>query len=86
MSDFVHFAMGEYRAYVVGLDGHFVSFEGFTCGDDGEAIAKAQRLLDGHDVELWSGERFVRRLKAAENHDGEAISHEIIDARMVPKK
>jgi hypothetical protein len=27
-----------------------------------EAIAKAKRLLEGHDVELWSGERFVARL------------------------
>jgi hypothetical protein len=44
------------------VDGHFVSFEGFTCRDDGEAIAKARRLLDRHDVELWSGERFVTRL------------------------
>ena len=51
--------MAGYRAYVVGDDGHFVSFEGFACRDDGEAIAKAQRLVDGHDVELWSGERFM---------------------------
>ena len=54
--------MAEYRAYVVGSDGHFVSFEGFTSNNDGEAIFKAKRLVDGHDVELWSGERFVKRL------------------------
>jgi hypothetical protein len=35
--------MADYRAYVVGHDGHFVSFEGFACRDDGEAIAKAKR-------------------------------------------
>jgi hypothetical protein len=51
--------MADYRAYVVGDDGHFVSFERFACRDDGEAIAKAKRSVDGHDVELWSGERFI---------------------------
>ena len=54
--------VNEYRAYVIGDDGHFVSFEGFACRGDDEAIAKAQRLVDGHDVELWNGERFVKRL------------------------
>jgi hypothetical protein len=39
--------MADYRAHVVGDDGHFVSFEGFACRDDGEAIAKVQRLVDG---------------------------------------
>jgi hypothetical protein len=56
------FSMAEYRAYLVGHDGHFVSFEGFASLDDGEAITKAKRLVDGHDVELWSGERFIIRL------------------------
>jgi hypothetical protein len=51
--------MAEYRAYVVGRDGHFVGFEGFACRDDGEAIAKAKRRVADHDVELWSGTRFV---------------------------
>jgi hypothetical protein len=54
--------MADYRAYVVGDDGHFVSFEGFACRDDDKAITTAERLVDGHDVELWSGERFVIRL------------------------
>ena len=54
--------MAEYRAYVIGLDGHFVSFEGFIARDDGDAIDKAMRLVNGRDVELWSGERFVTRL------------------------
>ena len=35
------------------------------CADDAEATAKAKRLVDGHDVELWSGNRLVTRLKAA---------------------
>jgi hypothetical protein len=54
--------MAEYRAYFVGIDGHFVGYEPLVCVDDGEAIIKAKRLVDGHDVELWSGERMVIRL------------------------
>jgi hypothetical protein len=50
--------MAEYRVYTVGIDGHFIS-----CADDVEAIKKVERLVDGHDVELWSGERFVAKLK-----------------------
>jgi hypothetical protein len=54
--------MPEYRAFTVGHDGHFISFEGFGALDDDEAITKAKRLVDGHDVELWSGERFIVKL------------------------
>jgi hypothetical protein len=39
--------MAEYRAYAVGIDGHFVSFEALVCVDDVEAIDKAKRLIDG---------------------------------------
>jgi hypothetical protein len=53
--------MAEYRAYTVGHDGHFVGYEPLVCGGDKEAIEKAKRLVDGHDVEVWSGARFVIR-------------------------
>jgi hypothetical protein len=54
--------MLDYRAYRVGVDGHFVGFEPMICADDAEAIEEAKRLVDGHDVELWSGERHVIRI------------------------
>ena len=54
--------MPDYRAYQVGLDGHFIGFEPLVCSDDTEATEKAQRLVNGHDIELWSGERFIIRL------------------------
>jgi hypothetical protein len=62
----------EYRAYIVGVDGHFIGFEPLICRNDGEAVAKAKRLLDGHDIEIWSGERLVIRLKSRDgsNKDG----------------
>jgi hypothetical protein len=54
--------MGEYRAYTIGVDGHFIGFEPLKCASDAEAIEKAKRLVDGHDIELWSGERLVIRI------------------------
>jgi hypothetical protein len=56
--------VAEYGAYAVGRDGHFNGFEPLICADDAEAIAKAKRLVDGHDIELWSGARLVIRLEA----------------------
>ena len=49
--------MPEYRAFIVGLDGHFSGFEEMFCDDDGKAIERAERPVDGHDVELWNGAR-----------------------------
>jgi hypothetical protein len=54
--------MAEYRAYTVGLDGHFIGSQALICADDAEAIEKAQRFVDGHDIELWSGDRLIIRL------------------------
>jgi hypothetical protein len=49
----------------VGDDEHFVGFEPMICRDDAEAITRARRLLDTHDIEVWSGERLVIRLSPA---------------------
>jgi hypothetical protein len=54
--------MTEYRAYTVGIDGHFIGYQPLVCADDSEAIAKAEGLVDRHDIELWSGDRLVIRL------------------------
>ena len=68
--------MNEYRAYIVGEDGHFASYRAFVSTDDSDAITWAKRLVDGHDVELWSGERFIIRLdhKKIQIHRIEAAS------------
>jgi hypothetical protein len=60
--------MEEYRAYFVGTDGHFVGFEPIVCEDDASAIGKAKCLVDGHDIELWSGPRFVAKLVHERKH------------------
>jgi hypothetical protein len=55
----------EYRAYIVGGDGHISSVRVFVCDTDDEAIAWATQLVgEGHGVELWSGDRFIVRLPA----------------------
>ena len=56
--------MAEYRAYIVGGDGHFVGFEPLVCGDDAEAVEKAKRVFEGKDIELWCGGRLVIRLSS----------------------
>jgi hypothetical protein len=78
--------VADYRAYTVGSDEHFIGYEPLVCADDAAAIERAKRLVEAHDIELWCGERLVKRLTAAGKADGDATSHEVIDGRMVPKR
>ena len=55
------FSVAEYRAYVVGDDGHFIS-RAFACDSDADATTWAKQLVDGHNIELWSGARLVIRI------------------------
>ena len=54
--------MIEYRAYVIGSDGHIVSATGLVCENDEAAIAEARTFLLDQTIEIWSGDRFVIRL------------------------
>jgi hypothetical protein len=42
-------------------------FEPLVCADDAKAIEKAEQLVNGHDVELWSGARLVVVLQHTSN-------------------
>jgi hypothetical protein len=58
-------AMGDYRAYILGIDGHrFVWAEDFPNDHphDGAAMDAARQLSEKHDVEVWDGGRLVARL------------------------
>ena len=55
--------MIEYRAYTIGQDGHINASRAFRCAEDSDAIVWAKQLVDGHDIELWSGDRLVIRLE-----------------------
>ena len=48
-----------YRAYLVGSDGHIVLRLDLDCDDDETAKGKAKALVDGHDIELWDGARIL---------------------------
>jgi hypothetical protein len=51
--------MPEYRAYLVGTDGHFYSSVPLECLDDEAASEQAKQFVDGHDVELWQRDRKI---------------------------
>jgi hypothetical protein len=74
--------MPEYRAYLVGADGHFVGYEPLVCANDSEAIEEAKRFSNRHPVELWSGATLVSRIGSPRP---DAVTHEIREGCMVPK-
>jgi hypothetical protein len=74
--------MPEYRAYAVGDDGHFSGHVPLVCANDEEAIKKARILSQRHVVELWSGPRLVSSIP---KQSAGAVTHEVIEGRMVPK-
>jgi hypothetical protein len=78
--------MTDYRTCIIGSDGGSASSRRFVCDTDDHAIEWAKQLLDDQPVELWQGERLVKRLSPArtEKRDS-AVSHEIHDGRLVPK-
>jgi len=51
--------MAEYRAYLIGDDGHFYDVFHLTCADDAEAIEMAKKLVIDRDVELWQLDRKI---------------------------
>jgi len=54
--------MREYRAYLIGRDGHILHRVDLLCADDEAAKERALLLMDGHTVELWQGDRLVLTL------------------------
>jgi hypothetical protein len=55
--------MPEYRAYLIGPDGHFFSAEAIEAAGDGAAVEAAKPLVDGHDIEVWQRDRKIAVLK-----------------------
>jgi hypothetical protein len=55
-----------YRAYPVSKNHQIAAAPSvaINCENDQDGIQKAQQSIDGYDVELWDGPRFVARLKA----------------------
>jgi hypothetical protein len=55
--------MPDYRAYIIGPDGHFYETAALDAPDGTAAIEAAKRLIDDHDVELWQLDRNIKKLK-----------------------
>jgi hypothetical protein len=65
--------MRDYRAYILGIDGHrFMWVENFLSAhpDDAAALSAAKQITDKHDVEVWDCGRLVAQLSPS----GEVIS------------
>ena len=51
--------MQEYRTYTATI----YAQRAFVCSKDEDAITRAKQLVDGHPVELWSGQRLILRIE-----------------------
>jgi hypothetical protein len=49
----------EYRAYIIGPDGHIQGRFDLICTDDDAARERAKQLVNGHDIELWQAARKI---------------------------
>lgn len=55
--------MPEYRFYLINADGHIAGpAEVVECPDDIAAIKQAEKVLDGHDIEIWKGKTIISYL------------------------
>jgi hypothetical protein len=55
--------MQEYRAYIIGPDGHITERIDLLCADDDAAKERARLLVNGRDIELWQFGRRVETFK-----------------------
>ena len=51
--------MEDYRAYVIGPDGHVRDRVDFSCRDDEAAKEQVKQLVAEHDIELWRLDRKI---------------------------
>lgn len=58
--------MPDYRAYLIGSDGHFYRAVAVDALDDEAAMVAARQLVDGHDVELWQRDRKIAKFDRKE--------------------
>jgi hypothetical protein len=55
--------MAHYRAYLVGQDSYFIKAIDLDCEDDAAVRKRAQKMVDGHDVELWQHARRIAKFE-----------------------
>jgi hypothetical protein len=54
----------DFRAYLLGPDGHVQNCVELRCGDEAEARSLARQLVSDRDVELWLLDRMIETFKA----------------------
>jgi hypothetical protein len=61
--------MPEYRAYLIGSDGHFRDAVGMNCEDDKSASERAANLAEAEavEIELWQGARMIAKFPQRDN-------------------
>jgi hypothetical protein len=57
-------AMGGYRLYYVGPDGHFIGVEEIEADDDDGATKAARKFAGARPMELWDAARQVKTFPA----------------------
>jgi hypothetical protein len=67
--------LAEYRAYLIGSDGHFYDVFPLTCADDAEAIEMAKKLVADRDVELWQLDRKIGTFSLKQKWRTETVNH-----------
>ena len=77
--------MPEYRAYILGSNGHVRRRIDFLCEEDESAKEYTKQLVNGHDVEVWQGGRRVAAFEHKPEKASSAIPHENHHGQMIPK-
>jgi hypothetical protein len=54
----------QYRVYTLSPENRITGSNTIECRGDDEAIEKTRQILDGHDLELWSGPKLIGRFKS----------------------
>ena len=73
--------MRDYRAYVIGFDGHIKDRIEFWSKDDETAKKHAEQCVDGHDIELWHQDKKIADLKTS----SKTVSVEADSSTAAPK-
>jgi hypothetical protein len=70
--------MPEYRAYIIGSDGHFCDAITLNCDNDETASARADNLASAEavDIELWQGARMVATISRKKQAAALSVSTE----------
>ena len=63
--------MPEYRAYLIKNNKVDIAATVIDCANDEAAVEQAKLMVDGHDMELWQGPRFVKGFKSKDASNGE---------------